>query len=348
MLRTIKEAEEVKESFDLYSEKTVVKEFHSLKKVIAASRWVFALFSIVTGAVFLSSQISLFLPFYASISFGVVIVIGLEVLKHNLGKSALARILPKKMDFVGFFLLVFLLFCVSISVFLSVNGAKEAYLQLDNRNEILESQFKAKKDSLNQKHQSERKRLEAAQERFFDANQVYVNKQTGNVLRYNATTEYNRFSDLIYNAEETKRKELEKMSTQFEENKNKLLSKANFNLNFWIVSSIAVELLILLCMYFVIWYYFQIYIEGQYLVPDENKYSTLARSLVSYNVAPAATVQEIGFKPKTTGKNQAKEWALQKDIRNGETDIKKLMIRHKVNVNTVTKILNESKKEKTN
>lgn len=336
IIRSKNRATLIQSANEQFGFKTTLDELYSLFQFTKFFRWIIPLFSIITGASFLYYLlIDIIHPLVSFVVSGLLLT-AIEIPKHKIGKIALTRIYSNSRSFITFIFVFTFMGFISISVFMSLQGVKELHNRLDDTVVNFELHRSKQKDSLNTFYQNEIKALKTAKNDYISS----VSWQ-GKIDIHNSTNK-----QVIANYDErikTKEGEMASVLLEFKQQSNKLRnliqSKNTFNSVMWLSISGIVELMIVLCVLFEVYYMYRVFQEEQ-IINSDNGYDIgqIASYIVNRDVpvtiaAKHEQKQEIGFKPKTD-----KYQEVVSDLKNGITDARTLMKKHHINVKTLTEI----------
>ena len=320
--------------------KTTIDELKDLFTTTKLLRWFFALFSIVTGASMLFFKLD-FMPSIIAYPLSIILLISIELLKHQTGTIVSTKLMAKEVNILVVLTSIIVVALFSSSVFMSVNGTKELINRIDTSISDYKSTHRTQSDSLDKYYTNQIEQLKSDKNHFVEFNKVYVNKKIGSVLRYEATKTANQFESRIEKLENEKsQKALNLLRNQ--ENVILGLSKnQEFDLVFWVVLSVSVEILIILCIIFISYYQFQVYSEENLINPSYDLQSVIQYvvSCLGTTTAPAKIPENLGTNIGFQNSGTKKDTGLIDDIRAGERDSRKLMSKHHVNVTTLNKYI---------
>lgn len=232
--------------------KPFVEENYNLKRLMQFFRPVLSVFSIVTGFGFLAYQFAYALNFIVSAVFAVILLIFLELLKSEVSQLTFKRFFTRSNHSgLNYSLLFFALVFFGLSVFLSVNGVKELYKQLDKSEIDFKAQNQAQRDSLlksfDARIEVEKNALNSFKNSVSWQGKINVNDKTvaNSIASYTAK---------IDSLEADKRQMITAFNLQSAKQLNSLEAQNGFNLAFWFWLSLGVEFLIILCLWFDTWY----------------------------------------------------------------------------------------------
>jgi hypothetical protein len=232
--------------------KPFVQENYNLKKIVSLLRPVLSVFSIITGFGFLAYQFANALNFFVSAVFAVVLLVFLELLKGEFSQLAFKRFFVKSNNSgLNYSLLFFALVFFALSVFLSVNGVKELYKQLDKSEIDFKANHQVQKDSLIKSFDS---RIEAEKTALL----VFKNSVSWqgkiNITDKTVANSIASYTAKIDSLEADKRQAITGFTNLSDKELNNLEAKNGFNLSFWFWLSLGIELLIILCLWFDVWF----------------------------------------------------------------------------------------------
>jgi nitrate reductase NapE component len=371
------EVERAKAKFTI---KPFVVEWYKVKQLAYILHPFLSVFSVVTGFGFLFYQFAGNLNLYLSAGLSLGLLIFLELLKSEVCKLSFHRFYLWGNSGVNFGLLLFALVFVGLSVFLSVFGAKELYKQLDKSESQLEASHKANRDSIalyyDTRIQAEKQSLSAFKSSVNWQGKINVSDKT-------VSTTIQSHTAKIDSLEADKRRNLASSLTIGGAKLSALKTDNQFSASFWFGLSLFVEGLIVLSVWFLVWYDWKVSKEselfgshGQVIETDLNSLQSLTNFfLLNSQAMPLNTLpyaQHSGLingslnkqenqgilrdlqenaqsvnptKAKKKAKSINRDYSgLITELKAGAKDFRTLTEKHKVNVNTLKKIVEQVKK----
>jgi hypothetical protein len=241
------EIEKANETFEV---KPFVYEFLKLKQLVSFLRPCLSVFSIVTGFGFLYYQFGAYLNLYVAVVLALVLLVGIELIKGELSTLAFKRTYIRA-NGLSFVLALFALAFFGLSVFLSVNGAKEIYKQLDTKTSTHQTTINHKTDSIrsyfDNQIATERKALDDFKNSVSWQGKININDKAV----ANSLTSYQTRIDNLLNDKTNALKSLESLASL---ELSSIQQKTGFEIEFWFWLSIGIEFSILLCLWFLVFF----------------------------------------------------------------------------------------------
>ncbi len=260
--KTIEEAklkEEVKSAKERFTPKPFVSEYYQLKQAALYFRPVLSLFSVITGFAFLFYNFNTNLPIIVSACFAILLLVMLEYLKAETITLSIRKVLmTSKISHIVLLLFSFAFF--ALSVFCSVSGAKELYLQTDNNLEEYQIQVKSQQHNLIEDYESKIK----SEKKDLNEFKASVSWQ-GKINLQNKTVAQTLSSHTakIDSLEAQKARHLQAISAQSQQDIKELEDETGFNIIFWIVLSVCNEFLLFISLTFPVCYQFKAASESE-------------------------------------------------------------------------------------
>jgi hypothetical protein len=269
-----------------FAQKTYYEEYYPVHRFSNWIRFVFSIISAIAGFYLLFKGFAMVMPPAIAAIFAVFVLVGIEVIKHLLFPLNLKKLYQhgtkKYLGNAWNWLFILLnLFFVTISIFISVKGVEEY-----NKNEQavkpvlidedrLESSYDFKRDSTNNyyarlirdkkqqinKLEQSIKKDKADESNYFDGNFSYTLsrdhlKRRRDINLYNQ--QISKLEDArmkaIDGVKQNKGSKLKAAATQNLKETNKAESKTNANTLFLVFISGINELLLLLCLWFLVYF----------------------------------------------------------------------------------------------
>lgn len=253
---------EVKKAKETFEVKPFVKEFYNIKSIISFARPLLSIFSIITGLGCLYYQFVTTFGFFFACLLSIALLLFVELVKNEVGLLAFKRLYITGLNSLNLVLFLALGAFFSLSVFLSVQGAKDIYKSLDTQTQKFTNHSQSKKDSIVKYYDTQIKNEKKELENF--KNSVSYN---GKINVYDKTTSntIEKHTQTISSLQAQKNKELETLS---KDTKNELVTinqNVNFNIYFWLILSLTIEFLIILSLWFLIWFDWCVSLENEIL-----------------------------------------------------------------------------------
>ncbi|MDX1902913.1 MAG: hypothetical protein SFU27_02045 [Thermonemataceae bacterium] len=251
------EIEKAKEHFEL---KPFVKEYWKLKLFVLVCAPLLSFFSIVCAFGFLYYQFATNLHWVVSAVFAVALLIILELVKLEVIGKVFKRFFVGSLNGLTYGLLFFALSVFALSAFTSVEGAKEIYKHLDSSEIDLKALQAIKMDSIDKTFT---KRIEAEKQALNDFKQSVSWQGKININDVTVAKTIQSFTSKIDSLEKDKRIITQANQTQTQSQLSELQKANGFNIVFWLSVSGIIEVLILLCSFFKVWYWFGVVKENE-------------------------------------------------------------------------------------
>jgi hypothetical protein len=241
---------EIEKANQAFEVKPFVQEFLKLKQLVSFLRPCLSVFSIVTGFGFLYYQFGAYLNLYVAVVLALVLLVGIELIKGELSTLAFKRTYIRA-NGLSFVLALFALAFFGLSVFLSVNGAKEIYKQLDTKTSTHQTTINHKTDSIrsyfDNQIATERKALDDFKNSVSWQGKININDKAV----ANSLTSYQTRIDNLLNDKTNALKSLESLASL---ELSSIQQKTGFEIEFWFWLSIGIEFSILLCLWFLVFF----------------------------------------------------------------------------------------------
>jgi len=276
------------------------KKLHDFTSIVIH---VFSMFSIVTGFGFMYYLLSELMPAYIAALFSCMILLIIEVVKRLTIKEWVVAIYNRVAILYGLFVAVIIF--TAISVYMSVNGASEWFLQKTTAIQSFQNAEKAQMDSIDNYYNNLKKQADSTHYAFINSvtykGKVDVSNKAvkESVLTYNNTVReiYTEYSKIVDNLRKNNEIELSRIKAR------------NFTYYYAIMYISAInELCIIACIWFNIYYMYRVNIE---------------------------VMREAYYNTSHSNKGADVNTALLEDLRNGETRFNILASKHKVNAKTI-------------
>ena len=308
-----------------YGFKSKLEEYRPLLRITKPARWLFAGFSILTGAGWLYYRLLPVLPSITvelggvpvnlmALVLGLGIFICYELLKGELSQIAFKQVFKNGLNGITGFLLVTALLFYAGSVYASLAGISDLYSGIKARPEV--EGFLSKSDAQKQtitaqydaKIRAETQGLNAFKESVTWKGKINMyNKSTANTI--------NGYNTRINNLNEQKASELAAHSQSSGDELSRIKAENSYNAAAWVWLSTANELLIFACILFGAWYFYTVHNEKELLQQftgiNESDFSSLLQNFAAHFTGgqqlAAAQYQTYGGqeqeepKPKTIG-----------------------------------------------
>jgi hypothetical protein len=376
MVNSAKLKNEIHQAKSKFETKPFVLEYWKLKTFVVYFSPLLSLFSIITAFGFLYYQLADNLHFVVAGGLALVLLLVLELLKIELSSLFFKRIFQNFNigSTYGLGLITLLLF--ALSVFTSVNGAREIFNRFEYSIQKLETMQAMQKDSLyrfyEQKIQNEKQALNDFKNSVSWNGKINISDKTVAQTQLSYTAKI----DSLENEKRTQLLHLLKTS------KNDLATiqiKNEFNVGFWLSISGLIEILIIVSSWFRNWYIYNVCQESELLtqLPSLTIDWPTFQQLTAYiNLQRPQSIGFNGQNDQTWGtmndwlkaleisnknqenpttsiamnqnKSEAKKEkdysGLIQDVKRGIRDMRYLTHTHRVNVPTVKKIFNQYSK----
>jgi hypothetical protein len=160
----------------------------------------------------------------------------------------------------NFVLLLFAFAFFGLSIFFSVNGAKELYMQMDTQMELYHTDTEAQKENIKAEYQHKIRTEKNALEEFKESVSWLgkINLQNKTIAQTLAS-----HTARIDSLEAQQARQLQAINTQSQQDIRELEDTTGFNITFWIGLSIGNELLLLVCLVFPVYYQFKTASESE-------------------------------------------------------------------------------------
>lgn len=237
--------------------KSFKEQFVEINAICEVGRFVFPIFSVCLGVFFIAYFIENTLPFiYACFALALIFLIFIELSKYYLIKTTLEVYFSGKGLMKWLIISSVLVHCASI--FLSVYGSKELYEKTDRKTVNLEAKFNREKDSLNYQ---------------FDSRVSIIQSEIDSLKRSKKVTDWNfelirSGNENVQTLENTRRLQLSELKTEHEKVKSVFIQKSGFNIIFMIVLALFIEILIIVCNVFILYYDYKIEKTKEILLQD--------------------------------------------------------------------------------
>ena len=282
------EIEKANEAFEV---KPFVQEFLKLKKLVAVLRPSLSVFSIVTGFGFLYYQFCTYINIYIAVVLSLILLVGIELIKAELSTLAFKRAYIRT-NGLSFALALFALAFFGLSVFLSVNGAKEIYKQLDTKTNTHQTATYQKTDSIRSYFDNqigtERKALEDFKQSVSWNGKININDKA---VANSITSHQTRIDNLL----NEKSKTLASGEAVASGELSAIQQKTGFEIEFWFWLSLCIELSILLCLWFLVFFAFRTANESAIFdtVPTDTLTNQLSNFLSLVSANPMQSVSSV-------------------------------------------------------
>jgi hypothetical protein len=267
------EIEKAKQTFEV---KPFVQEFLRLKQLVFVLRPGLSLFSIITGFGFLFYQFCTYINIYVAVILALLLLIGVELIKSEISTLAFKRVYIRA-NGLTFVLSLFALTFFGLSIFLSVNGAKEIYKHLDTKTITHQATTSNKMDStrLFYDHQiaSERKGLEDFKNSVSWQGKINI---ADKVVAGTITSYQGRIDNLL--AEKVTA--LGGLNNMASEELSVIEQKSGFEIEFWFWLSLGIEFSILLCIWFLV--FFAYHTSNESAIFDNEQGETLNNQMMNF------------------------------------------------------------------
>ncbi len=307
-------ADQIALAQEKFAFKPYVQRWYTLQKYLPLVRWLLALFSILTGFAFLFYHLGVAFHFLVSALLSAGILVVLELCKSQFWEEAFTELYThRRLSLLALLALITL----GLSVFLSLHGAKQLYEVLDQSLTLEQQTFQQKRDSLaqhfDQRIQNEKAELAAFQESVSWQGKINVENSTIQQVINLYTTQLDSLAS-------QKQTALTDLKIAHQQALLSLQSDRQFDLWFWLSLSLAVELGVIACLWFRIYYQYRVQLEV-YLVNQNPSYEVDAQTLEKFArnlllhqqpLSPLTDPQahhQIGFarKEKTTAPPEAEK-----------------------------------------
>ncbi len=249
----------LKQAHDLFGVKSFADEFAGLKTACKWLSWPLSLISIVTGYGFLYYRFEGSLGASLAVVVSLIILVSVELLKKYIGALAFTNFYKDK----GMFTAALTLFTAALmvlSIYMSVLGAEELIYKTSDKIERIEANYLIERDSIHNHFttliEAEKKALEAYTKSVSWKGQVDVsNKATQSaILRHNQR---------IQSLESESLKILEISRINKENTRSTTTQEVNKDAGIFMALAGIVEIAIMLCVWFVIYYYYIVRMEAE-------------------------------------------------------------------------------------
>ncbi len=264
------EIEKAKEAFEV---KPFVQEFLKLKQLIVVLRPALSVFSIITGFGFLFYQFKDYLNIYVAVVIAIALLVGIELVKAEPSTLAFKRAYIRA-SALTFALALFAIAFFGLSVFLSVNGAKEIYKTLDTKTTDFKTAHQTKRDSIANAYDTQIKAEKDSLQSFKKS--VHYNGKI-NISNPNVGGTITAYEKRIDNLLEDKRKDLYIQDDLASVEIDTITKKTGFDIEFWFWLSLGIEFSILLCLWFLVFFAYRTSKESE--IFNHSPHSTLTEQL---------------------------------------------------------------------
>lgn len=251
------EIEKAKEHFEL---KPFVKEWYKFKVFVLVFAPILSFFSIVCAFGFLYYQFATNLHWVVSAVFALVLLVGLELSKIEILAITFKRLFVGSLGSFTYPLLFFGFVLVALSAFTSVEGAKEIYKHLDSSEIDLKALQGAKMDSIDKVFAQ---RIAAEKQALNDFKNSVSWQGKININDVTVAKTIQSFTSKIDSLEKDRRFIHGTNQAETQSQLSELKKNNGFNIVFWLSVSGIIEVLILLCIFFKVWYWFGVVKENE-------------------------------------------------------------------------------------
>jgi hypothetical protein len=323
MIESVASSEKVEKARQRFRFKPYHVRYSALLTSAKIARVVLPALSIATGCLFLAETLGTALPVWLAVALSVACVSLLEVVKGNILTLSFEGIVTSSK--AGFGLLVVSVLIAGGSVFLSVSGVKVLHQRLDTSTSDLQTVHGLNSDSL-KAHYSEQ--IQAVDRRI-QAIEQHKGKRWGGLLSASENKQILAYQSQIEALRTEQAEQLTALQAEQFTERNRTTEQARFNGAMFVALAVSVELLILLCGWFVVYFDFMTLKESERLQVAQKfslSIDDLQTMLSSYSVGQSVTAMQtieaknqIGFKAGATGAKMPVESDKNSDLLSGAT-----------------------------
>ncbi len=261
--------EEVSKAKEQFTPKPFVSEYYRLKQAALYARPSLSLFSITTGFVFLFYSFEGFLHSIIAACFTFVLLIIVEYAKSETTTLSIRKILMTG-KVAHLILLLFALGFFGLSVFFSVNGAKELYLKMDNTIEQHQKLANENKKNIVENYQE---KIEAEQQALQDFKSAVSWQGKINLQNQTVAQTLSSYVARIDSLDAQKGKAMKYLEQQNKKEISLLEKQTGFNIFFWVALCLGNECLLLICLVFPVYYQYKTAQESELFANTTSEFT---------------------------------------------------------------------------
>ena len=287
--------QETARATDRLAPKPFVQEFSGLRNLARTLVFVLSVISIATAIAFFYYKFVASVGVLAGAIMAICILLAVELGKNELFNIAFKRFFTYGMEQITYVLFAGAGVFLAGSFYTSLEGAKEAYLNVDKSVILLDSQHETHTDSVRKTYQN---RIEQSRGDLNEFRKSVTWQGQINIYDPNVANNLRTYQQRIEKLEKDRDALLKSTQNNHNTQRSETAKAQGFNVSFWVIFASITEILLIVCSWFLNWFDYKTATEPHILTANsglQNLFANVQR------FAPILTrpIKDLANAPKT-------------------------------------------------